>query len=315
MGKYILKRILSAIPVLLVVSIVIFSLLHIIPGDVATVMLGSEATPEEVAQLQVKLGLDKSMPEQYVRWLGNILKGDWGTSVASNSAPVKEMIFSHFRPTIQLAIYALIVSTFIALPLGMLAARFKGTAIDHTVTIVALLGISLPGFLVGIGLMFFLSVKAGIFPSSGYCDWSDGALKHIKSLTLPAVSLGFMHAGFMMRMTRASMLEVLNSDYIRMAKAKGVSGYKIVTSHAFRNSLVTVLTVIGQALIGALSGAAVTETLFGIPGLGSLVVSSIGRRDYQVIQAAVLLIAVINVGINLIVDILYGVVNPRVKVN
>lgn len=314
MGKYVVKRILYTIPILIIVSIIVFSLLHLIPGDAASTILGDEATAEEVEALREEMGLNKPLIGQYFDWVNNICHGDFGISVASNSEPVADMITSHFKPTIELAVFALLISVIVALPLGMLAARKKGTVADHTVSIIGLLGISLPSFLVGIGLMMLFAVKLKWFPSSGYKAWSDGALAHIRSLTLPAISLGFMHAAFMMRMTRASMLEVLGSDYVRMAKAKGVSSVVIVSKHAFRNCLVTVITVIGQAFIGALSGAAITETLFGIPGIGSLVVNSIGRRDYQVIQAAVLLIAVINVVINLVVDLLYGFVDPRVKV-
>lgn len=313
MWKYITKRILSIIPVLVIVSIITFSFLHMIPGDIATTILGNDATEEEVMALQTRLGLDKPVVEQYFTWIGNMFKGDFGTSIAANGASVKSMIASHFIPTIQLAVFALIVALIIALPLGILAAKFRGRAVDYTVSVIALLGISVPSFLLGIGLMMFLGVDLRLFPVSGYKPWSAGFLNHIKTLVMPGISLGFMYAALIMRMTRASMLEVLNSDYIRMAKAKGVKDTVILTKHAFRNALVTIITVIGQSFVGALSGAAVTETLFGIPGIGSLIVTSIGRRDYQVIQAAVLLIACINVVINLVVDLLYGVIDPRVR--
>lgn len=313
MWKYIIKRILSIIPVLIIVSIITFSFLHMIPGDIATTILGNDATEEEVLALQTRLGLDKPVVEQYFLWIGNMLKGDFGTSIAANGASVKSMIASHFLPTIQLAVFALIVALIIALPLGILAAKFRGRAVDYTVTVIALLGISVPSFLLGIGLMMLLGVDLRILPVSGYKPMSAGFVNHIRTLIMPGISLGFMYAALIMRMTRASMLEVLNSDYIRMAKAKGVKDTVILTKHAFRNALVTIITVVGQSFIGALSGAAVTETLFGIPGIGSLIVTSIGRRDYQVIQAAVLLIACINVVINLVVDLLYGVIDPRVR--
>jgi len=313
MGKYIVKRIVSVIPVLFVVSIIVFSLLHLTPGDTASAILGTEATQEEINALNHRLGLDKPIVIQYVEWVGRVFKGDFGTSIASNNEAVSSMIASHFKPTIELAGFALMISVFLALPLGMLAAKFKGTIIDHGVSILALLGISVPSFLLGLGLMMLFAVKLRWFPVSGYKSWSAGIEVHIKSLTLPAISLGFMYAAFMMRITRASMLEVLNSDYIRMAKAKGVKESVIVTKHAFRNSLITVITVIGQSLIGALSGAVVVETLFGIPGMGSLIVNSIARRDYQVIQAIVLVMALINVSINLIIDLLYGIVDPRIR--
>jgi len=313
MQKYVIKRVLSILPVLLVVSVIVFSLLHLTPGDTAAAILGEEASQADIDALHQRLGLDKPIVVQYLNWLGNVFKGNFGTSVASNGEAVSKMIASHFMPTIQLALFALIISVTVALPLGMLAARKRGTMADHSVSVLALLGISVPSFLLGLGLMMLFAVKLKWFPVSGYKPWSAGFVRHIKSLTLPAISLGFMHAAFMMRMTRSSMLEVLNSDYIRMAKAKGVKEAVIVTKHAFRNSMITVITVVGQALIGALSGAAVIETLFGIPGMGALIVNSVGRRDYQVIQAAVLLIAVINVGINLLVDLLYGFVDPRVR--
>lgn len=313
MGKYIFKRILSIIPVLFVVSVIVFSLLHLTPGDSAAAILGSEASQEDINALHDRMGLNKPLLIQYTTWIGNTLKGDFGTSVASNGEAVSKMIATHFKPTIELAIFALIISVCVALPLGMIAAKKKGTIADHCVSVIALLGISVPSFLLGLGLMVLFAVKLRWFPVSGYKPWSAGIIPHIRSLTLPAISLGFMHAAFMMRITRASMLEVLNSDYIRMAKAKGVKESVIVAKHAFRNSLVTVITVIGQSLIGALSGAAVVETLFGIPGIGSLIVNSVGRRDYLVIQAAVLLIALINVIINLIIDLLYGLVDPRIR--
>jgi len=313
MGKYIVKRIISVIPVLFVVSIIVFSLLHLTPGDTASAILGTEASQEDINALNHRLGLDKPIIIQYVDWIGNVFRGDFGTSVASNNEAVSSMIATHFKPTIELAGYALMISVFLALPLGMLAAKFKGTVVDYGVSTVALLGISLPSFLLGLGLMMLFAVKLRWFPVSGYKPWSAGIEFHIKSLTLPAISLGFMYAAFMMRITRASMLEVLNSDYIKMAKAKGVKESVIVTKHAFRNSLITVITVIGQSLIGALSGAVVVETLFGVPGMGSLIVNSIARRDYQVIQAVVLVMALLNVSINLIVDLLYGIVDPRIR--
>jgi len=313
MGKYIVKRIISVIPVLFVVSIIVFSLLHLTPGDTASAILGTEASQEDINALNHRLGLDKPIIIQYVDWIGNVFRGDFGTSVASNNEAVSSMIATHFKPTIELAGYALMISVFLALPLGMLAAKFKGTVVDYGVSTVALLGISLPSFLLGLGLMMLFAVKLRWFPVSGYKPWSAGIELHIKSLTLPAISLGFMYAAFMMRITRASMLEVLNSDYIKMAKAKGVKESVIVTKHAFRNSLITVITVIGQSLIGALSGAVVVETLFGVPGMGSLIVNSIARRDYQVIQAVVLVMALLNVSINLIVDLLYGIVDPRIR--
>lgn len=314
MKRFIAKRIISVIPVLIIVSIVIFSLIHLVPGDPATAMLGDLATEEDIAALRIRMGLDKPLIEQYFIWIGNIFHGDFGMSVVNNET-VCSLIISHIRPTISLAIYALVIAAVIAIPLGMIASRKKGSAIDHVVSVISLAGISLPSFLLGLFLMLLFSVKFRIFPVSGYKEISEGFLEHIRSLTLPAIALGFMNAALMMRMTRASMLEVLGSDYIKMAKAKGVKEFSLLAKHAFKNTLVTLITIFGQSIVQALSGAAVVESLFAVPGLGQLMVNSIGRRDYYVIQAIVLLIAVINVVINMIIDILYGFVDPRVRVS
>ena len=314
MKRFIAKRIISVIPVLIIVSIVIFSLIHLVPGDPATAMLGDLATEEDIAALRIRMGLDKPLIEQYFIWIGNIFHGDFGMSVVNNET-VGSLIISHIRPTISLAIYALVIAAVIAIPLGMIASRKKGSAIDHVVSVISLAGISLPSFLLGLFLMLLFSVKFRIFPVSGYKEISEGFLEHIRSLTLPAIALGFMNAALMMRMTRASMLEVLGSDYIKMAKAKGVKEFSLLAKHAFKNTLVTLITIFGQSIVQALSGAAVVESLFAVPGLGQLMVNSIGHRDYYVIQAIVLLIAVINVVINMIIDILYGFVDPRVRVS
>lgn len=314
MKRFIAKRIISVIPVLIIVSIVIFSLIHLVPGDPATAMLGDLATEEDIAALRIRMGLDKPLIEQYFIWIGNIFHGDFGMSVVNNET-VGSLIISHIRPTISLAIYALVIAAVIAIPLGMIASRKKGSAVDYVVSVISLAGISLPSFLLGLFLMLLFSVKFRIFPVSGYKEISEGFLEHIRSLTLPAIALGFMNAALMMRMTRASMLEVLGSDYIKMAKAKGVKEFSLLAKHAFKNTLVTLITIFGQSIVQALSGAAVVESLFAVPGLGQLMVNSIGRRDYYVIQAIVLLIAVINVVINMIIDILYGFVDPRVRVS
>ncbi len=314
MRRFLAKRVLSVIPVLLVVSIIIFSLVHLVPGDPASAMLGDMATEADVAELRTRMGLDRSLPQQYVVWVANIFRGDLGSSVVSNETAAT-MIISHIQPTVSLALYSLIIAAVMAVPLGMIAARYKSSAVDHGVTVLSLAGISLPSFLLGLFLMLVFAVKLRWFPVSGFKELSDGFISHIRSLTLPAIALGFMNAALMMRMTRASMLEVLSSDYIKMAKAKGVRDFTILAKHALKNTMVTLITVFGQSIVAALSGAAVIESLFAVPGLGQLMVNSIGRRDYYVIQAIVLLIAVFNVLVNMLIDILYGVVDPRVRVN
>lgn len=291
-------------------------LVHLTPGDPAAAMLGEDATAAEIAALQTQLGLDDPLVVQYFRWVGNCLRLDFGTSTAVVGKPVSEMIASHFQPTILLAIYSQLITILIAIPCGMLAAKKRGTIADYFVSVLSMLGISLPSFLMGLGMVLLFAVNLRVLPAAGYKNpFTDGFLPFLRYMTLPAVSLGFIHAGYMMRMTKASMLEVLGSDYIKMARSKGVREWKIVTKHTFRNALLTVITVVGQGFISALAGAAVVERLFNIPGMGSLMVDSIEKRDYQVIQAITLLIAMLNVFINLIIDLIYGLADPRIRLD
>ncbi len=314
MKKYLVQRLLSVIPVLLVVSLIIFSLVHLAPGSPAMAILGSNASLEDVERLTEQMGLNDPLPVQYLRWLADLFRGDLGTSYGTGE-PVADLLRDSFLPTVNLALYAMAICLVFALPLGMLAARFRGSAGDAAISVTSLAAISVPSFLVALGLMVFFCVRLRWFPLTGYVPWSGGVAEHIRSITLPAVALGLMYAALIVRMTRASMLEVLRSDYIRMARAKGVREGWLVAGHAFRNTLVNVLTVIGQSFIGAFSGAAVIETIFNIPGLGNLMVTSIGKRDYEVIQAIVLLVALINVFINLAVDLVYGLIDPRVRIS
>ncbi|MCI7796113.1 MAG: ABC transporter permease [Lachnospiraceae bacterium] len=314
MRNFIVKRVLSIIPVLIIVSVVIFSVVHLTPGDPAASILGDEATAEDIAALRERMGLDKPVVEQYFVWMGNILHGDFGMSVAGNET-VANLLKSHWEPTISLALFSTVIALGIAIPLGILAARNKGTAIDSGISALSLMGISFPSFLLGLFLMMVFAVKLKLLPVSGYKTLSDGFVPHIRSLVLPGIALGFMHSALLMRMTKASMLEVLNSDYVKMAKAKGVKEFLLVAKHAFRNALIPVITTVGQSIVGALAGAAVVESMFAIPGMGQLMVNSIGRRDYYVIQAIVLIIACINVLVNLLVDLLYGIADPRVRLS
>lgn len=312
MLQYVVRRVLSVIPVLLVVSVTVFYIIHLTPGDPAAAMLGENATAEEVTELRERLGLNLPVTVQYLRWIGKVLQGDLGTSIVRGQS-VTALIGHYIQPTLSLTIFSTVISITLALSLGILAAKRRGTLADQGVTVITLLGISLPSFLTGLGLMLLFSVKLRWFPVSGYRHISQGFLAHIHSLALPGIALGLMHSAFMMRMTRATMLEVLNSDFIKLAKAKGVREFSITVRHALRNGLIPLITIIGQGLIGSLSGAAVIESMFGIPGMGMLIVSSIGRRDYQMIQGIVLMVAVLNVGITLLVDLLYGVADPRIR--
>ena len=314
MKKYVIKRILTLIPVLLVVSVVIFMLVHLAPGDPAAALLGDQATDAEIAALRDRMGLNAPLPLQYINWLVGIFHGDLGESVFMRGT-MTSILAEHLKPTLALTTYAVFLAALFAVPLGILAAKHRGRFPDHLVSVTSMVGISMPSFLLGLLLILAFAVGLGWLPSSGYVYVSEGGFwKHIKFLTLPAIALGFIEAGLMIRMTRSAMLEVLSSDYIRMAKAKGVSSRSIFLKHALRNALITIVTVIGQSFMVLLAGATVVETVFNIPGVGQLTVNSVLRRDYEVIQAVVLLISVTNVLISLIIDLLYGVIDPRARV-
>lgn len=313
MKKYLIKRLLSIIPILLIVSIVIFYIVHLTPGDPARVILGEEASDESVEKLRDAMGLNSPIIIQYFRWILNVFHGNLGVSVATNQ-PVMKVIAVHIVPTLNLAGIALIIALAIAVPFGVVAAKKKGTIIDNSVTAFAMLGISIPSFLMGLFLVLIFSVHLKILPVAGYKTVAEAGLsKHLRYLILPAVSLGLMEAALIARMTRASVLEVLNCDYIKMAKAKGVNEFALIIKHALRNALLPIITVVGQSFIQLLSGATVVETIFNIPGIGSLIVNSIGKRDYDVIVGIVLVITVVNVLVNLVVDLLYGVADPRIR--
>ena len=313
MKKYIIKRLMTLIPVLILVSMVIFLLVHLTPGDPAAMLLGDQAKDAEIAAMRERLGLNDPLPVQYFRWLGNVLQGDLGTSVFINDS-MGHILTEHLRPTLALTTYALVLATFFAVPLGMLASRNRGRFPDRMVSVTSMLGISMPSFLLGLLLILAFAVKLKWFPSSGYVTVAEGGLwEHLRFLTLPAVALGFIESGLMIRMTRSSMLEVLESDYIRMARAKGVSLRSIFYKHALRNALISIVTVVGQSFMVLLGGATVVESVFNIPGIGQLTINSVMRRDYPVIQAVVLLVSVTNVLVSLVVDLLYGAIDPRAR--
>ncbi|WP_139787184.1 ABC transporter permease [Cohnella massiliensis] len=314
MVLYLAKRLFSMIPVMLVVAVVVFFIIHLTPGNPAAVMLGPQASPEDVARLEHELGLDQPLTLQFADWIAGVFQGDLGTSVFYKR-PVLTLFLDHLGPTLSLSILAQGISVLIAVPAGIVAARRRGTVVDQTVMAVSLLGISLPGFLLALLLSLFFGVQLGWLPVAGYRQPGDGLWLHLRYLILPALSLGFIQAALIARMTRSSMLDVLSMNYIKTARAKGVKDILIVYKHALRNAFIPILTVIGQSFGTLVAGAVVTETVFNIPGLGSLLVNSINQRDYSVLQGVVLMIAASYVLINLTVDLLYGVIDPRVRVN
>lgn len=312
MKAYLASRLLSLIPVLFIVSIIIFSIIHLTPGDPAAMLLGEEATKEQIQELRGQLGLDLPLITQYGNWVTNALRGDLGTSYFMKQ-PVMEAILSHLIPTISVAIFAGFISLLISIPIGILAATRRGTTTDRAVMGFSLLGMSVPSFLLGLFLILLFGVKLQWLPVAGYQPLSAGLWMHMKYLILPSIALGSMHAALIARMTRSSLLEVLNMNYIKTARSKGVNEYFVIMTHTLRNAFLPILTVIGQTFGSLIAGAVVTETIFNIPGIGQLIINSVERRDYAVIQGVVLFVTCTYVFINLIVDLLYGVVDPRVR--
>lgn len=315
MRKYILKRLLSMIPAVFVVSVVIFLIIHLTPGDPAAVMLGDQADPEAIAALREALGLNDPLPVQYLRWLGGVLQGDLGQSLYSDESMIS-MLLSHLGPTLSLTIFALAISLIAAVPLGILAARKRGALADNAISVFSMIGISMPSFLLGLLLMLVFAVTLRWLPAAGYKTLAeDGMAEHLRYLVMPAIALGFMEAGLILRMTRSSMLEVLGSDYIRMAKAKGEESLAITCKHAFKNALIPIVTTVGQTFMGLLSGATVVESIFNIPGIGKMTITAVQQRDYEVVQAVVLFLSMINIVVCLVIDLIYAAIDPRVRLS
>jgi ABC-type dipeptide/oligopeptide/nickel transport system permease component len=302
--RFLIRRLLLTIPVLVGVATLVFSLIHLVPGDPVQAMLGESASPEDVVDMRQRLGLDRPLLVQYVSFLRGAIVGDLGMSLRTNQK-VTEAIAERMPATFELAAAAMLVATLIALPLGVLAAARKGTAVDHAATTLALVGISVPNFWLGPLLAIVFSVSLGWFPVSG-----RGTPAH---LVLPAITLGAPLAAFLARMTRASVLEELRELYVLAARARGVSRVRAVLRHAFRNSLIPIVTVLGLQFGAVLTGAVITETIFAWPGVGRLLIQSITFRDYPLVQGCILLIAVTYVGMNLITDVLYGFLDPRIR--
>jgi ABC-type dipeptide/oligopeptide/nickel transport system permease component len=302
--RFLVRRLLLTIPVLLGVATLVFSLIHLIPGDPALAILGETASQEDVTALRQRLGLDRPLLEQYVGFLRGAARGELGASLRTNQ-PVAEAIRERLPATFELAIAAMIVSIGFSIPLGIIAAVKRGTAVDHSATTLSLLGISIPNFWLGPLLAIVFAIELGWLPVSG-----RGTLAN---LVLPAVSLGAALAAILARMTRATLLEELREPYVQAARARGASRTRAVIRHAFRNSLIPVVTLIGLQFGAVLTGAVITETIFAWPGIGRLLIQSIGFRDYPLVQGCILLIAFTYVAMNLLTDLLYGVLDPRIR--
>jgi peptide/nickel transport system permease protein len=312
MLAYIIRRVLLAVPVMFVVAAGVFLLLYLTPGDPVSVILGPDASPQQVSELRVKLGLDQPVPAQVVRWFGRLLRGDLGQSIYLNR-PVGQTILERAEPTLMLTFLATLFAVAVGLPIGILSATRAGSWTDLGAMLVALGGISMPSFWVGLNLIFVFAVMLGLLPVAGYQPLSKGLWENLRYLILPAVTLGFAQAALLARMSRSMMLDVLREDYVRTARAKGVAERMVVLVHALRNAMVPLVTVMGLTFAILMGGAVITEQVFNIPGIGRLLVQSVLRRDYPVVQGIVLVIAFNYVAINLLVDILYGLFDPRVR--
>ncbi len=304
MLSYLLRRLALTIPVLIGVATLVFSLLHLVPGDPAQSMLGEAASAADIAELRTKLGLDEPLPRQYANFMLGAVRLDLGTSFRNNNK-VSSEIGSRLRNTLILAVSAMAVALTIALPLGIIAATFRGGLVDHSAMTLALVGISMPNFWLGPLLAILFSVKLGWLPVSG-----TGSVAH---LVLPAVTLGAALAAILARMTRASLLEELRELYVLAARARGLSRMRVILRHGFRNSLIPIVTIVGLQFGAVLTGTIITETIFAWPGVGRLLIQSISFRDYPMVQGCILFISVVYVGMNLLTDLAYGWLDPRIR--
>jgi peptide/nickel transport system permease protein len=312
MLAYVVRRVLATIPVMAVVALFVFSLLYIAPGDPAAVIAGDQATPEDVERIRASLGLDRPYLVRFGAWVWDILRGDLGVSIFTN-LPVSTMILQRIEPTLSLMVVTLILAVSVAVPLGVVAAWKVGTWIDKAVMAFAVLGFSVPVFVVGYLLAFVFALELDWLPVQGYTSLSEGFWPWLENLILPAIALGTVYIALIARITRAAMLEVLQQDYIRTARAKGAGQWSILFLHALKNAAVPIVTVIGIGIALLIGGAVVTESVFAIPGLGRLTVDAILRRDYPVIQGVVLLFSFVYVLVNLVIDLLYTLFDPRIR--
>ena len=312
MKTYVIRRVLQLIPVLFGISVLIFAVMKMIPGDVISGILGVDATPELRAQLEEIYGLNRPYVVQYLDWIGGVLHGDFGESIRT-AEPILPQILTRFQVTAELTILAAIISWFIAIPLGILAAVERNSLADRFVRVFALLGVSVPNFALSILLILFLSLAFGYFSPLGYVSFFEDPLRNLQIMILPASILGVSIAGSVMRMTRSSVLEVLRQDFVKTVRAKGASERVAIFKHVLRNALIPILTLVGMQIGTLLGGAVIVEQIFSLPGLGQMTLTGINQRDYPVVQGCVLFIAFVYVLVNLITDLLYTWIDPRIS--
>ena len=312
MGAFILRRLLATIPVMLVVAIVVFLLLRLSPGDPAAIIAGDNANDADIERIRGTLGLDKPLVTQFLLWLGALLSGDLGTSVF-NKLPVWDLITQRLEPTISLAVVTMTFAVAIAIPLGVIAAWKAGSWIDHAIMGIAVLAFSAPVFLIGYGLVYQFARIWRMLPVQGYTPLAQGFTAWWQHLVLPAVALGLVFAALLARMTRSTMLDVLNEDYIRTARAKGLGPTAVLLRHALSNAAVPIVTTIGLGIALLIGGVVVTESVFAIPGIGRLTIEAVTQRDYPVIQGVILIASLAYVLINLLIDVAYAFLDPRIR--
>lgn len=311
MTRYIINRVINILPTLLIVSIIVFGVTRILPGDPAASILGPQASATEIENMRVLMGLDKPILDQFINYISSLFQGDLGFSYAYNM-DVVELILDRFPNTVILTIAALLIALLIGVPAGMISAYKRNSIIDYIVMVISLIGVSMPVFWLGVMLVLVFSVNMGLLPSTGMGDWSQGASVFFKHLILPSVTLATIPMANFARITRSSMLEVLSQDYIRTARAKGIKENLVIWKHALKNALNPILSVLGLQVAALLGGSILTETIFSWPGMGRLVTDAINRGDFGVVQGVVIFVALIYILTNLIIDLLYKVVNPKI---
>jgi peptide/nickel transport system permease protein len=312
MLAFTIRRLLSTVMVMTTVAVFIFLLLHLSPGDPAAIIVGDNATPAQIDAVRKQLGLDDPLAVQFVRWLSGVLRGDLGISIFSHE-PVNKLIGQRIEPTVSLAATTILLAVAIAVSFGVLAAWKAGTWIDRLVMVLSVVGFSVPVFVVGYLLIYLFSIKLGWLPVQGYAPLADGFVPWIRHLVLPSIALGLAYVALIARITRTTMLDVLAEDYMRTARAKGVATGPLLMKHALKNAGVPIVTVIGIGVALLIGGVVITETVFNIPGVGRLVVDAISQRDYPIIQGVTLIFSGVYVVVNLIVDLSYTVIDPRIR--
>lgn len=309
---YLMRRIFAAIPVMGAVAVMIFLLLRLTPGDPAAIIAGDNVQPQQLAMIREQLGLNEALHIQFFRWIGHLLQGDFGTSIISGT-PVLQMVQSRLEPTLCIAVATLILSNLIAVPLGVLAAAHRGTWIDRVVVAISVIGFSVPVFVIGYALIQVFSVQLKWFPVQGFRSISEGVVPFAERIVLPTLTLTLLYIALITRITRTSLLEVLGEDYIRTARAKGIGQMPVLLRHALRNAAVPIITVVGIGLALLITGVVVTESVFNLPGIGRLTIDAVLARDYPVIQAITLLSSLLYVVINLLIDLSYALLDPRIR--